>query len=152
MSSCQDLCGPRGPPAEVLGHFYCPNAFQSMKDTVGSEGGVVGFRWSKMGGDQFLNWGSGEHRLSRPILHLKEPQGRQMHLPEIHTSGPDAYLPISKVLQNHSMCHTPGSIYTPPKAAHQFKTNEILAIRHLICHPFRLLFIRRRLNLLTAVR
>ncbi|KAK2897548.1 hypothetical protein Q8A73_013928 [Channa argus] len=31
--------------------------------------------------------------LSHPVLSLEEPQGKQMHLPEIHTSGPDAYLP-----------------------------------------------------------
>ncbi|CAB1451018.1 unnamed protein product [Pleuronectes platessa] len=38
------LCGPGGPPAEGPGQFYCPVAFQSMKDTEGDEGGVLS-RW-----------------------------------------------------------------------------------------------------------
>lgn len=124
LSSCQGLCGPRGAPAEGPGQFYCPDAFQSMKDTVGSEGGVLG-KGAKTGGeDQSLSWGSRvcvcvcestdclpspppPPVLSRPVLSLEEPQGRPVHLPEIHTPGPDAYLPpISKVLQKHCMRHT----------------------------------------------
>lgn len=69
LSSCQGLCGPRGAPAEGPGQFYCPDAFQSMKDIAGSEGGVLG-KGAKTGGDQSLSWGSRvcvcdcrEHRL-----------------------------------------------------------------------------------------
>lgn len=42
---------------------------------------------------------------SRSILSLEEPQGRQMHLPEIHTPGQTPIYPISTVLQKHCMCH-----------------------------------------------
>lgn len=42
LSSCQGLCGPRGGPTEEPGQFYCPDAFQSMRDMEGGEGGVLG--------------------------------------------------------------------------------------------------------------
>lgn len=76
------------------GQFYCPAAFQSKKPTVRR---VFGRGWGGHG------WGSGSnvaadcHRsspaLSRSVLPPQEPRGRQMHLPEIHTPGPDAYPP-----------------------------------------------------------
>ena len=55
LSSCQGLCGPGGPPAEGPGQFYCPVAFQSMKDMEGDEGGVLS-RWVRRGGP--LNLGN----------------------------------------------------------------------------------------------
>lgn len=51
--------------------------------------------------------------LSRPVLSLEEPQGRQMHLPEIHTQEPDAYLPPSPRFYRNTACgtHTHTSVY-----------------------------------------
>lgn len=123
LSSCQGLCGPRGAPAKGPGQFYCPDAFQSMKDIVGSEGGGVGKRGPRRVG---ISLWAGDLEFVRgwlqraqiaspllllhpscPVLSLEELQGRRMHLPEIHTpQGQTPISPISKVLQKHCICHT----------------------------------------------
>lgn len=74
------------------GQFYCPAAFQSNKPTVRR---VFWQGWGGHGWSSGLNVTADCHRsspaLSRSVLPLEEPRGRQMHLPEIHTLGPDAY-------------------------------------------------------------
>lgn len=76
------------------GQFYCPAAFQSKKPTVRR---VSGRGWGGHGWRSGLNVTADCHRsspaLSRSVLPLEKPRGRQMHLPEIHTPGPDAYPP-----------------------------------------------------------
>lgn len=58
--------------------------------------------------------------LSRSILSLEEPQGRQMHLPEIHTPGPDAYLPhLQSFTEILHVPHTLVSTYTPLEREHR---------------------------------
>lgn len=138
LSSCQGLCGPRGAPAEGPGQFYCPDAFQSMRDMVGSEGGVLGKGGSRR--EEISLWFEGTRScvrgvtaestdclpssppaLSRPILSLEEPQGRQMHLPEIHTPGPDAYLPhLQGFTETLHVAHKPVSTYTLYNKTPQF--------------------------------
>lgn len=58
---------------------------------------VFGRGWGGYGWGWGLSVTADCHRFSpassRSVLPLVEPQGRQMHLPEIHTPGPDAYLP-----------------------------------------------------------
>lgn len=123
LSSCQGLCGARGTPAQGLGQFYCPDAFQSMKDMVGSEGGVLG-RGAKTGGDESLSWISSlcvwlqkEHRLhpfssssSRLVPSYPVPWGAagQANAPawNPHPRARRLSPPISTVLQKHCMCHT----------------------------------------------
>lgn len=55
---------------------------------------------------------------SRSVLPLEEPQGRQMHLPEIHTPGPDAYLPTpSPRFYRNAACATHWCPFTLLKRA-----------------------------------
>lgn len=87
----------------------------------------------KTGGDQPLSWGSrvcvcvcvceclpspSPPALSRPVLSLEELQGRQKHLPEIHTPGPDAYLPhLQGFTETLHVPHTLSSTYSFKKGA-----------------------------------
>lgn len=84
----------RGHQPKEPGQFYCPVAFQSKKPMVRR---VFGRGWGGHGWSSGLNVTADCHRsspaLSRSVLPLEEPRGRQMHLPEIHTLGPDAYPP-----------------------------------------------------------
>lgn len=151
LSSCQGLCGPRGAPAErtrtVLLSCRIPVNEGYGKEGVGWVGGWVG------GG----GWGGGGSRrvelslefvcvvcvcdcrdclnsppaLSRPILSLEEPQGRQMHLPEIHTPGPDAYLPhLQGFTETLHVPHTLVSTYSLLKEGAQ-KDIKLYCTLHL---------------------
>lgn len=96
--------GPGGHQPKGPGQFYCPVAFQPMKDMVsrvlGRGLGVFQDGWSSvliLCMCRVCDCKDCRHSpptLSRSVLSVTEPQGRQTHLPEIQTLGPDAYLPL----------------------------------------------------------
>lgn len=83
---------------------------------------VFGRGWGGCGWGWGLSVTADCHRFSpassRSVLPLVEPQGRQMHLPEIHTPGPDAYLPTpSPRFYRNAACATHWCPFTLLKRA-----------------------------------
>lgn len=83
---------------------------------------VFGRGWGGYGWGWGLSVTADCHRFSpassRSVLPLVEPQGRQMHLPEIHTPGPDAYLPTpSPRFYRNAACATHWCPFTLLKRA-----------------------------------
>lgn len=83
---------------------------------------VFGRGWGGYGWGWGLSVTADCHRVSpassRSVLPLVEPQGRQMHLPEIHTPGPDAYLPTpSPRFYRNAACATHWCPFTLLKRA-----------------------------------
>lgn len=83
---------------------------------------VFGRGWGGYGWGWGLSVTADCHRFSpassRSVLPLVEPQGRQMHLPEIHTPGPDAYLPTpSPRFYRNAVCATHWGPFTLLKRA-----------------------------------
>lgn len=139
LSSCQGLCGPRGAPAEGPGQFYCPDAFHSMKDTVGR---VLG-RGAKTGGDQPLSWRSRvcvcvTAEIASPLLPLLLPcpvlscplRSRRAGECTCLKSTPQGQTPISPHLQGFTetphVPHTLVSTYTLLKREHRGRSSHIV--------------------------
>lgn len=81
-----------GHQPKAPGQFHCPAEFQSKN--YGKKGVQRGVGWIRVGpGSVTADCHRFSPASSRSVLPLVEPQGRQMHLPEIHTPRPDAYLP-----------------------------------------------------------